>query len=454
MKLSTKVNILSTFLTSIILIGSFTGIYFLYKELAYTTEAEQLQERSFELATAISSLATTQDIDTVFRAYIPTDGAIFVKDTAGKNLIRLQTTSKNIEFAPHEEEHYSIQTIDDIPHIALATPMIWPDQQVVETILIQPLPTIPENLSRLKLIFVLMTLIALLPIFFAGQLLIRYIVKPVQQMTDTMEHNIRNSSFEQINAKKRSKDELANMANTYNELMAQIEQQHERQQQFVGNASHELKTPLTVIESYAKLLNRRGTENKEITKEALTAIIGEAENMKAMIEQMLALAKTSEMTIVTNTKISLQPFLQAIAHNFHQAYYREVHVECPEIELVSDEAKLKQLLFIFLDNARKYSEQEISITVQRLPKNNVEIQIIDQGVGIPRADIPHLFQRFYRVDKDRNRKTGGVGIGLSIAHEIAKQLLASIHVKSDVGQGTTISIKIPLNGGQKNEYKA
>ena len=236
MKLSTKVNILSTFLTSIILIGSFTGIYFLYKELAYTTEAEQLQERSFELATAISSLATTQDIDTVFRAYIPTDGAIFVKDTAGKNLIRLQTTSKNIEFAPHEEEHYSIQTIDDIPHIALATPMIWPDQQVVETILIQPLPTIPENLSRLKLIFVLMTLIALLPIFLAGQLLIRYIVKPVQQMTDTMEHNIRNSSFEQINAKKRSKDELANMANTYNELMAQIEQQHERQQQFIGNA--------------------------------------------------------------------------------------------------------------------------------------------------------------------------------------------------------------------------
>jgi two-component system, OmpR family, sensor histidine kinase ArlS len=451
MKLSTKVNILSTFLTSIILIGSFTGIYFLYKELAFTTEAEQLQERSHELTTAISSLSSVENIDTIFRAYIPTNGAIFVKDTAGKNLIRLQTTSKNIEFTPEEEEHYTIQTIDKIPHIALTTPLIWPDQQVVEAIFIQPLPTIPENLSRLKLIFVLMTLIALLPIYFAGQLLIRFIVNPVQQMTHTMKHNIRNSSYKQIPVKKRSKDELANMANTYNDLMEQIEQQHERQQQFVGNASHELKTPLTVIESYAKLLNRRGTENKKITKEALTAIIGEVENMKAMIEQMLTLAKTYEMTIVTNTKISLQPFLQAIAHNFQQAYYREVHVECPEIELISDEAKLKQLLFIFLDNARKYSELDITIFVQRLSKSTLEIQIIDKGVGIPKTDIPHLFQRFYRVDKDRNRKTGGVGIGLSIAQEIAKQLHASLRVKSNVGQGTTIHIEIPMNGGQKNE---
>ena len=259
MKLKTKVNLFSTLLTLIILIGSFTGIYFLYKELAFSTEAKQLQERANELSTAVSSLTTTNGIDTIFRAYIPTDGAIIVRNVSGKNLIHMQMTSQQIEFEVDRDEHYTKKIIGDIPYIAFTTPLIWPDQQIVEAKLIQPLPTITENLNRLMIILMLMTLLAIVPMYLASQLLVRLIVKPVQRLTTTMKKNIHDSSFEQLPVKKSSKDEIAQMTTTYNHLMAQLEDVHDKQQQFVGNASHELKTPLTVIESYANLLKRRGT---------------------------------------------------------------------------------------------------------------------------------------------------------------------------------------------------
>ena len=444
MKLKTKVNLFSTLLTLLILIGSFTGIYFLYKEFAYSTEAKQLQVRANELATAVSSLTTADGMDTIIRAYIPTEGAIIVRDETGKNIIHLQMTSQQIEFEVDDDELYTKKIIGTIPYIGLTTPLIWPDQQIVEAQFIQPLPTIAENLNRLMIILLLMTLLSLVPMYLASQLLVRLIVKPVQRLTTTMEKNIHDSSFEQLPVKKSSKDEITQMTLTYNHLMAQLEDVHEKQQQFVGNASHELKTPLTVIESYAKLLKRRGTSNANVTKEALTAILNEASNMKTMIGQMLALAKATETTKVTLTFVSLQPFVQAIAQSFEAAYYRQIHVDVPNIEIKTDEAKLKQLLFIFIDNAQKYSDDVIEIAAHST--DFLDITIRDYGIGIPTEDIPHLFNRFYRVDKDRNKKTGGVGIGLSIAKELADRMNAKISIESMLGSGTTIHIQLPLGG--------
>lgn len=187
MKLNTKVNLFSMLLTSVILIGSFTGIYYLYKEFAFSTEAEQLQARANELTTAVSALDTTDGIDSIFGAYLPTDGAIFVYDSAGNQMKRLQKTFEQIEYELDPSQHYTEKTIHDIPHIALATPLILPNDEIAEAKLIQPLPTITENMNRLLIILVLMTLVALIPIYLASQLFVRLIVKPVQQLTTTME---------------------------------------------------------------------------------------------------------------------------------------------------------------------------------------------------------------------------------------------------------------------------
>ncbi|WP_274307328.1 sensor histidine kinase [Solibacillus daqui] len=449
MKLNTKINIVSISLTMVILISSFSGIYFLYEHFAITTEAEHLQTRALELTTAISALEQTEGIDMVFRAYIPTDGAIIVQDANDKTLIRLQTTAEKIDVATQKNELYTVKSVGNIPYIAISTPMIWPDEQIVEAKFIQPLPTITENLNRLFIILLLMTLLALVPIFLASQLLVRLIVKPVTKLTTTMERNIQQSSFEQLAVNQRSKDEIMQMTSTYNTLMAQLEDLHDKQQQFIGNASHELKTPLTVIESYAKLLKRRGTENVEVTDEALHAIIQESANMKHLIEQMLTLAKSAETTKITVSNFELSSFLHAIATNVQTAYHREIHVKAPNVDVMTDESMLKQLLFIFIDNARKYSDGFIEL--QAFVDEYLHIEIRDNGIGIPKQDLPHIFNRFYRVNKDRNRKTGGVGIGLSIAQELALRLHATINVKSELGQGTIIQITLPLHGGNPHE---
>ncbi|MCH7321842.1 HAMP domain-containing histidine kinase [Solibacillus sp. MA9] len=449
MKLKTKINIVSISLTMVILISSFTGIYFLYEHFAITTEAEHLQTRALELTTAISALEQTEGIDMVFRAHIPTDGAIIVQDANDKTLIRLQTTAEKIDVATQKNELYTVKSFGNIPYIAISTPMIWPDGQIVEAKFIQPLPTITENLNRLFIILLLMTLLALVPIFLASQLLVRLIVKPVTKLTTTMERNIQQSSFEQLAVNERSKDEIMQMTSTYNTLMAQLEDLHDKQQQFIGNASHELKTPLTVIESYAKLLKRRGTENVEVTDEALHAIIQESANMKHLIEQMLSLAKSAETTKITVSNFELSSFLQTIAANVQTAYHREIHLKAPNVVVMTDESMLKQLLFIFIDNARKYSDGFIELHAS--VDEYLHIEIRDNGIGIPKQDLPHIFNRFYRVNKDRNRKTGGVGIGLSIAQELALRLHATIHVESELGQGTIIQITLPLHGGNPYE---
>jgi two-component system sensor histidine kinase ArlS len=325
-----------------------------------------------------------------------------------------------------------------IPTIAMNIPVIWPTDEIVTVQLVQPLPDIARNLSILRWILIAMTLIAIIPIYLASLVLVRIIVRPVQHLTKTMQQNIAKNSYEPIELTTSNKDEIADMTRTYNELMLQQQTNFMKQQQFVGNASHELKTPLTVIESYAKLLQRRGVENKVITNEAIEAIIQQSDTMKQMMEQMLQLAKASETVQVNRTTLTCHALLQNIATTMKQAYGTEITIT-GEATILSDEVKLKQLLFIFLDNARKYSAKPIDVIIEQQETTRIIIQ--DYGVGIPSEDLPFLFERFYRVDKDRNRKTGGTGLGLAIAKQLADLLHVTITFESELQYGTTVIVQ-------------
>ena len=446
MKLNTKVNILSTLLTLLILISSYTAIYFLFKHLAYDTEYAQLQNRADELVAAVSDLDSTANIQSLFRAYIPPNGMLRVADEQGETLLHIQATasSERIAYKIKSSDDFTISMWDDIPVMALAYPLIWPDHSVVSIELVQPLPDIARNMELLKWILIIMTLAAMIPIYLASTVLVRLIVRPILQLTMTMQKNIETSHYDQIAIQSRNRDEIAEMTETYNKLMQQLETNYTRQQQFVGNASHELKTPLTVIESYAKLLKRRGFSNESINEEALEAIIKESGHMKHMIEQMLELAKVNEQPKIDSATVAVKPLLEEIAQRMKQAYGTQLNITGNHVAIVCDEAKLKQLLFIFLDNARKYSEQPIDVEI--VTGTAVQIRITDYGMGIPQDDLPHLFDRFYRVDKARNRQTGGTGLGLSIAKQLAELLAIQIDMTSTVGVGTTVTLSFVERG--------
>jgi signal transduction histidine kinase len=288
-----------------------------------------------------------------------------------------------------------------------------------------------------------MTIFEAVLVIVSSVTLARIVTQPIDKLITAMSASRKSGTYEKITISGKGKDELAQMGQTFNDMMEQLEQNYRKQEQFVSNASHELKTPLTVIESYSRLLSRQGMTNVAVAEEALEAIQSETKRMKEMIEQMLELAKSNEPLSFRFTDVDVFALLEDTVRPIRQAYGREIlQLGRGPVQLLTDENRLKQLFFILLDNARKYSEQEIETSIWENGET-VEVTIRDYGNGIPEKHLPYVFDRFYRIDEDRNRKTGGTGLGLSIAKEIADGLGAELKVDSVLGKGTTIRIQLP-----------
>ncbi|MED4701470.1 HAMP domain-containing sensor histidine kinase [Lysinibacillus capsici] len=431
MRLKTKIHLLTTLLMLVIVVATNSGIYLLYEKFAYDTEYNQLQSRANELSSTLSQLNAQTNLQQVLRAYMPTDGAVYIYD--GELLkTKVQATLE----------------MQEVPSITYTMPAIWIDGTVVDITLQQSMEEVERTLDLLKVILVVVSVVASIPIFLASFVLGRLILLPLERLNETMRKSASTGKYEKIDTTEKGGDELTNINRTFNMMMEKLEQHYQKQQEFVSNASHELKTPITVIESYAKLLLRRGFDNREVAQESLQAIANESSRMHEMVLQLLELAKNKEQLDVHFEQLELAPFLNKVALQMEQAYHRTFRIDeqIPKF-IYSDEKILKQLLFILLDNARKYSEDEVRIQATETT-HHVRITIQDFGIGIPIEHIPHLFERFYRVTEDRNRKTGGSGLGLAIAHELAQQLGITIDVKSKLGEGSSFTLCIPKEGQQ------
>ncbi|EAZ84452.1 HAMP domain-containing sensor histidine kinase [Lysinibacillus fusiformis] len=431
MKLKTKIHLLTTLLMLVILVATNSGIYFLYEKFAYNTEYSQLHTRANDLSSTLSQLNAQTNLQQVLRAYMPAGGAIYVYD--GENLkTKVQATLD----------------MPDVTSITYTMPTIWIDGTIVDITLQQSMEEVESTLDLLKAILIVVSIIATIPIFLASLALGRLILLPLERLNATMRKSALTGKYEKMDIPAKGGDELAKINRTFNMMMVKLEQHYQKQQEFVSNASHELKTPITVIESYAKLLLRRGFDNREVAQESLQVIANESSRMHEMVLQLLELAKNNEHMDIHIEQLELAPFLNKVAAQMQQAYHRNfiVDAEAPQF-MDSDEKILKQLLFILLDNARKYSEDDVHISTAETT-THVRMTIQDFGVGIPAEHVPHLFERFYRVTEDRNRKTGGSGLGLAIAHELAGQLGITIDVGSTVGEGSSFTLCIPKEGQQ------
>src|SRR5690606_31515827 len=338
---------------------------------------------------------------------------------------------------------YTIERFDGTEALTISMPIIWPTGEVVTMRMTQLLTDIEENMKLLKYVLIGVTTFAMIPITISSMTLGRIVTRPIENLITAMKISRQSGTYEKLTGVVNGNDELAQMERTFNEMMEQLEQNFMKQEQFVSNASHELKTPLTVMESYSSLLARRGLENREGVNEALNAILSETGRMKEMIAQMLDLAKSSRSEAFEFGQVDLTPLLEEAVKPLKQAYGREIIIAADRPMTVETDGKfVKQLLFILLDNALKYSDKEVFISIEDI-EDDVAITVKDYGKGIPQADLPHIFDRFYRVESDRSRKTGGTGLGLSIAKEIADGLGASLTIESVVDMGTVIRVLIP-----------
>ena len=245
-------------------------------------------------------------------------------------------------------------------------------------------------------------------------------------------------------------DELIPLAAAINEMLTRIDEAYREQIRFVSDASHELRTPIAVIQGYADLLSRWGTEDPETMKESIAAIRQEAMAMKEMVEQLLFLARgESDFMSVDWKAVDVSALSSEVIREIEMidpSHRFSLRAE-PSVIVGGDDGLLKQLMRILVDNSIKYTPANGMISL-RVEKRDGQAAIIvqDEGEGIPEEAIPHIFDRFYRADESRTRETGGSGLGLSIAKWIAQRHKGSIEVMSREKIGTRMTVLLPLYG--------
>lgn len=444
MRLSNKIHLYSSVLFAALFIIINLSVYILFYRISLNSQMDQIEAEAITIAEGMRKSAHQIPTEDLLRAYVPLEGMLRVVTPSETGFSPVTSpsesalTQRSVHFFPEK----NIEVIEHINHryVLVSLPVIWMDGEVVNIQVTQSLRETEENLRVLRNVLIAVTGMALIPVVISSRVLSRLITQPITSMTATMREIRRSGRFKRLQLGQSSNDELVEMGRTFNDMIDLLETIFDKQEQFVSNASHELKTPLTVIESYASLLKRKGLERPDLFAESIDAIHSEAIRMKEMTEQLLLLARNNAQWNVNWTHVDLVTIAEDSAKAFHSAYRRDVHVEAEQNATgYADVHLLKQLLFIFLDNARKYSDEPITLHVGTTGGQSW-IRIADRGIGIPQRDLSKVFDRFYRVDQARSRQRGGSGLGLSLAKEIADAIGARIELDSLESVGTTAVI--------------
>jgi len=242
--------------------------------------------------------------------------------------------------------------------------------------------------------------------------------------------------------------ELAQLATTFNELLDRIEAAHVSQNRFVADASHELRTPLTILRGEIDVALRRPRSPAEYA-DVLQSSREEIERLSRLVDNLMTLARADAgEALVRREPVDFTAIARDVCRKLAAfAEQRKVTLTCeaPDSAVVSgDSVALTQLLFNLIENALRYTPagESAKVSVTR-SDTEIAVEVADHGSGISPEHLPHLFERFYRVDKARSREFGGAGLGLSIVKTLAEAHDGSVEVRSEVGQGSTFTVRLP-----------
>ncbi|MGE7998901.1 sensor histidine kinase [Lysinibacillus sp. NPDC093190] len=271
----------------------------------------------------------------------------------------------------------------------------------------------------------------------------KQIVRPIQDISQTLTRIKKFGLKERVQVQP-AQDEIAELANHFNELMDQLETSFNQQKQFVEDASHELRTPISVLNGNLMMLNRWGKNDPEVLDKSLNSSLQEVNRMEKLVKDLLELSRLDSEKI-KNVSIILenpQYIIEKVINDFqitHPDFFFSLQITKGEA-LAITEGHLEQVLTILIDNAIKYSNDEKKVIIYY---HQHELTVQDFGIGIPEEDIPFVTNRFYRVEKSRNRKKGGYGIGLSIAQKLMDNYHGKLSIESQLDEGTSVTLTFP-----------
>lgn len=335
-------------------------------------------------------------------------------------------------------------------HYVRASAPIQPEQGVSGSVVVySSADTLLSYISELMRILAASAAGAILLAGLAGYMVAAAALRPVSRLTRSV-REIDERNLAQRLPLPVSRDEIAELAETFNGLLARVESAVIRQTRFVADASHELRSPVAVIEGYVNLLDRWGKEDRGVLDKALSAIRKESGVLRRLTNDLLQLASIGSLDVGMEEtgETDVAKTARELGEDFSVAYSRRIDVTAPdrEVPFPVREEHARQMLTILLHNAVKYTEPErrVEVLVSDEPRG-ISLSVADEGCGIAPEHLPHLFERFYRVDPARGRKDGGSGLGLAILKELVSLYSGWVSVDSRIGQGTRMSVFLPRN---------
>lgn len=315
----------------------------------------------------------------------------------------------------------------------------------------QPLESIAEELEQLREIFYLAVPLALLVVGLGGWLLARKSLAPVVAMSE----QARRIGAENLNDRllvANPRDELGQLAATFNELLGRLNNSFDQQRQFMADASHELRTPLYVIRTATEVTLEQPHREENEYREAMHIVESQTQRLTRIVEDMFTLARADaghrELQVTNFYLDELLAETVLAARVLAERKGVGLELQAAESPCRGDEGLLRQMLLNLLDNAIKHTPAGGAVTVHLLTtETTCEITVTDTGAGIPAAAQPHIFERFYRVDKARSRsangKGSGAGLGLAIAHWIAEAHHGTLRLKRSDASGSAFVVALP-----------
>jgi len=360
------------------------------------------------------------------------------------------------------EGEYIRLSADGGEHLFLAVRIAQDDQVYGVLRLDLPLQTALVEARRSLILLVASAAFVSLAVSAIGLYLARNIAVPIENLTKTAE----NISRGQLGARVIAPDnpqEIHRLAEAFNEMAARMQAHVHELRIFVANASHELRTPLTSIKLRVEALRNGALDDLPVTEQFLSEVESEVDRLSSMVNDMLDLSRIEAgMGSSERTPLSLA----AIVDDVYETFY--VRAERAEIDLVRDvepqlppilgnEDQLRRMLYNLVDNAVKYTpcNGQVRIRLYRhAAGNTLRLQVEDSGFGIAKNHLPHIFERFYRVEATRPRfgPPQGSGLGLAIAKSIVELHGGTIGVSSEAGKGTTFSVDLPVPDSNSHKF--
>ena len=318
-------------------------------------------------------------------------------------------------------------------------------------LLVSPVQEMMQNLYQLQdqmvLIFIVIAVAALL----CALIFARVITKPVGGLMRGIQRMSKGDFSARVQVK--SSGEFRQLAQAFNSMSEKLETLDQSRNQFVSNASHELKTPLATMKIMLESLIYQPDMDKELRAEFMSDINSEIDRLSNVVSDLLTLVQMDSQNVkLTRENLSIAALIKENAHRLQpiaDQKGQQISLTLSDpCDIYADKSKLNQVIYNLMENAVKYTQSggQIKVSLVRQGRDAI-FTVSDNGPGIPKENLPHVFDRFYRVDKARSREKGGTGLGLSIVHQLVLLHGGAIRVESEEGKGASFIVELPLHQG-------